>query len=71
MTIITKPYIKVTLMKSFSGCSISLRKTFLSLGLTKRTTSHVLPNNPCIVGQINKVIQFLQVEPVDSKPISK
>ena len=58
--------IKVTLVSSYAGQSDTIRKTFRSLGLTKRGSSRVLPNVNTILGQINKVIQFVKVEPVNS-----
>lgn len=57
--------IKVTLLSSYAGQSETIRKTFRSLGLTKKGSSRVLPNVNPILGQINKVIQFVKVEPVN------
>jgi len=56
--------IKVTLISSYAGHSESIRRTFRSLGLIKRGASRTLPNVNTILGQINKVIQFVKVEPV-------
>jgi large subunit ribosomal protein L30 len=56
------PKIKVTLVSSYAGQSDSVRKTFVSLGLTKFGSSRVLPNVNSILGQINKVIQFVKIE---------
>lgn len=58
-------HIRVTLMKSFSGRSESQRRTLKSLGLKKIGGSSVLPNVNPILGQVNKVIQFIHVEPVE------
>lgn len=57
--------VKVTMMKSFSGRSDTQRKTLRSLGLSRIGTSRVLPNVNPILGQINKVIQYVKVEYVD------
>lgn len=57
--------IKVTLLGSYAGQSETIRRTFRSLGLTKIGSSKVLPNINTILGQINKVIQFVKVEPVN------
>ena len=57
--------IKITLLSSYAGQSDTIRKTFRSLGLTKIGSSRVLPNVNTILGQINKVIQFVKVEPVN------
>ena len=58
------PEIKVTLESSYAGQSDTVRKTFRSLGLTRIGSSRILPNVNTILGQINKVIQFVKVEPV-------
>ena len=56
--------IKVTLTSSYAGQSDTVRKTFRSLGLTKIGSFRILPNVNTILGQINKVIQFVKVEAV-------
>lgn len=63
MTSLNTPNIKVTLVRGFSGRSESQRRTLKSLGLKKIGGSKVLPNVNPILGQINKVIQFIKVEP--------
>jgi large subunit ribosomal protein L30 len=63
MRTIDTPQIKVTLMRSLAGCSETQRKTLVSLGLPKRGASRVLPNVNPILGQINKMINFIKVEP--------
>lgn len=63
MTSINTPKIKVTLVRGYSGRSESQRKTLRSLGLTKVNGSRILPNVNPILGQVNKVIQFIKVEP--------
>ncbi|BBH53892.1 50S ribosomal protein L30 [Fluviispira sanaruensis] len=57
--------IKVTLLRSFAGRNESQRKTLVSLGLSKIGSSRVLPNVNPILGQVNKVIQFIRVEPAE------
>lgn len=55
--------LKVTLLKSYCGLSENHRKIFASLGLKKIGAPKVLPNTNSVLGQINKVIQFVKVEP--------
>lgn len=54
--------LKVTLLSSYAGQSDTIRRTFRSLGLTRIGSSRVLPNVNTILGQINKVIQFVKIE---------
>jgi large subunit ribosomal protein L30 len=54
--------IKVTLLRSSAGSSESMKKTLTSLGLKKIGQSRVLPNLNPILGQVNKVIQWVKVE---------
>lgn len=54
--------IKVTLMRSHAGRSESQKRTLISLGLKKIGASRVLPNVNPILGQVNKVIQWVKVE---------
>ncbi len=54
--------LKVTLVRSFAGRSETQRRTLRSLGLGRIGSSRVLPNLNPILGQINKVIQFVKVE---------
>ena len=63
------PKLKVTLIRIFAGRDLSQRRTFVSLGLTKIGSSRILPNVNPILGQINKVIQFIKVEPVEEKGV--
>lgn len=65
MTSLKTPKLKVTIIRSFSGRSASQRRTLVSLGLSRIGTSKILPNVNPILGQINKVIQFVKVEPVE------
>lgn len=57
--------IKVTLVKGFSGRSDSQRRTLVSLGLKKIGHGRVHANVNPILGQVNKVIQFVRVEPAE------
>jgi large subunit ribosomal protein L30 len=57
--------IKVTLVRGFAGKSDTQRRTLKSLGLSKIGSSKVLPNVNPILGQVNKVIQFVKVEPAN------
>jgi len=63
-SLITKN-IKVTLIRSTAGRTESQKKTFVSLGLKKIGQSRVLPNLNPILGQVNKVIQWVKVEPAE------
>lgn len=65
MQSIQTPKIKVTLLRSFAGRSESQRRTLVSLGLSKIGSSRILPNVNPILGQVNKVIQFIKVEPAE------
>ena len=67
MTSINSSKIKVTLVKGLSGRSETQRRTIKSLGLTRIGTSRVLPNVNPILGQVNKVIQFVKVEAASDK----
>ncbi len=62
MKSIDSPKLKVTLMRSFAGKNYNQRRIFVSLGLKKLGGFKILPNNNCVLGQINKVIQFVKVE---------
>lgn len=57
--------VKVTLVKGLSGRTESQRRTLTSLGLRRIGSSRVLPNVNPILGQINKVIHFVRVEPAE------
>ena len=57
--------IKVTLLKSSAGRSATQKRTLVSLGLKKIGQSRVLPNLNPILGQVNKVIQWVKVEPAE------
>lgn len=67
MTSLNTSKIKVTLVKGLSGRTDSQRRTIASLGLTRIGSSRVLPNVNPILGQVNKVIQFIKVEPAQDK----
>jgi large subunit ribosomal protein L30 len=57
--------IKVTLLRSVAGRSETQKRTLVSLGLKKIGQSRVLPNLNPILGQVNKVIQWVKVEPAE------
>ena len=65
MTSLKSKNVKVTLVRSAAGRSETQRRTLASLGLSKIGGNRVLPNVNPILGQINKVIQFVKVEPAD------
>ncbi len=57
--------LKVKLVRGFSGRSDTQRKTLISLGLRKIGQTRIHDNVNPILGQINKVIHFIEVEPAD------
>ncbi len=61
---LSSTHIKVTLISGLAGHSETVRRTFRSLGLKKFGSSRIHPNVNPILGQINKVIQFVKVESV-------
>jgi large subunit ribosomal protein L30 len=63
MTSLNSAKLKITLVRSVAGRSGTQKKTLQSLGLKRIGSSIVLPNVNPILGQINKVIQFVKVEP--------
>lgn len=58
--------IKITLLRGFAGKNENQRRIFISLGLKKIGSSKILPNTNCVLGQVNKVIQFIKVDPVET-----
>ena len=57
--------VKVTLIRGYSGRTESQIRTLKSLGLKRIGSSKVLPRVNQVIGQINKVIQFVKVEEVN------
>ncbi|MBR1419836.1 MAG: 50S ribosomal protein L30 [Selenomonadaceae bacterium] len=57
--------VKVTLVRSLIGRPETQRKTVHSLGLYKTNSTNVLPDNPCIRGQIHKVRHLVKAETVE------
>lgn len=57
--------LKVKLVRGFSGRSETQRRTLISLGLRKIGQTRIHANVNPILGQLNKVIQFIQVEPAE------
>ncbi len=64
MTSLDCKQIKVTLVRGLAGKSDTQRKTLKSLGLKKIGSSRIHANVNPILGQVNKVIQFIKVEAV-------
>ncbi|MCD4813971.1 50S ribosomal protein L30 [bacterium] len=56
--------VKVTLERSINGTTQRQRQTVSALGLTKRGSSHVLPDRAEIRGMIRKVQHLVKVEEV-------
>ena len=57
--------LKVKLIRGYSGRSETQRRTLISLGLKKIGQTRIHSNVNPILGQLNKVIQFIQVEPAE------
>lgn len=57
--------IEVKLVRGFSGRSETQRRTLLSLGLKKIGQVRVHDNVNTVLGQVNKVINFVEVKPAD------
>lgn len=57
--------IRIKLVRGYSGRSETQRRTLISLGLRKIGQTRVHANVNPILGQVNKVIQFVQVEPAE------
>lgn len=56
--------LKVTLKRSLIGRPATQRRTVKSLGLGKLNSTHELPDNPAIRGQLHKVRHLVAVEEV-------
>ena len=56
--------LKVTLRRSLIGHPETQRKTVRSLGLTKIGSTHELPDNDAIRGQLHKVEHLVTVEEI-------
>jgi len=56
--------LKITLIRSVIGTTEPQRGTVRALGLTKRGSSHVLPDRPEIRGMVARVKHLLQVEEI-------
>lgn len=56
--------IKITLIKSVSNETKTVKATVAALGLKKIRSTKVLENNPANMGQIEKVKYLLKVEEV-------
>lgn len=54
--------IKVTLVKSTIGYDKKQAKIVKALGLGKLNSTHVLPDNACVRGMINKISHLVKVE---------
>lgn len=54
--------LKVTLKRSLIGHPETQRKTVKALGLTKINSFSILPDDPCVRGQIFKVKHLVAVE---------
>ncbi len=57
--------LKVTLKRSLIGRPETQRRTVKALGLRKINSFSILPDDPCVRGQIFKVKHLVAVEEVD------
>jgi large subunit ribosomal protein L30 len=60
--------IKVKLVKSLSRCPHQHRTIVAGLGLKKRDSTKILPDNPQTLGMIAKVSYLIEWERVDAPP---
>ena len=60
--------LQVVLKRSLIGQNPSIRKTLMSLGLKKVGQVKIISANACSIGQMNKVLNCLQVTPLDNNP---
>ncbi|MFZ5478699.1 MAG: 50S ribosomal protein L30 [Myxococcota bacterium] len=56
--------LKITLAKSFIGCTEPQRATLKGLGLRRIGGHRVLENTPAVRGMVKSVIHLVQVEEV-------
>lgn len=54
--------IKVTLVKSTIGYDKKQAKIVKALGLGKLNSTHILPDNACVRGMVNKISHLVKVE---------
>ena len=59
--------LKVTLKRSLIGRPETQRKTGKSLGLGKLNSFSILPDDPCVRGQIFKVKNLVAVEEIEGE----
>ena len=63
--------LKVTIKRSLIGRPEKQRRTVKALGLRKINSFSVLPDDPCVRGQIFKVKHLVAVEEVNEELTSK
>lgn len=63
--------LKVTLKRSLIGHPETQRKTVKALGLTKINSFSILPDDPCVRGQIFKVKHLVAVEDYEGEAPKK
>ena len=63
--------LKVTLKRSLIGRPETQRKTVKALGLGKLNSFSILPDDPCVRGQIFKVKHLVAVEEVEGEVPTK
>ncbi|MBR1581280.1 MAG: 50S ribosomal protein L30 [Selenomonadaceae bacterium] len=59
--------LKVTLKRSLIGRPETQRKTVKALGLGKLNSFSILPDDPCVRGQIFKVKHLVAVEEIEGE----
>jgi ribosomal protein L30/L7E len=58
--------LQVVLKRSLIGQNPSIKKTLMSLGLKKVGQVKIISANACSIGQMNKVLNCLEVTPLDN-----
>ena len=59
--------LKVTLKRSLIGRPETQRRTVKALGLGKLNSFSILPDDPCVRGQIFKVKHLVEVEEIEGE----
>jgi len=58
--------LQVVLKRSLIGQNPCIKKTLMSLGLKKVGQMKIISANACSIGQMNKVLNCLEVTPLDN-----
>ena len=63
--------LKVTLKRSLIGYPETQRRTVKALGLGKLNSFSILPDDPCVRGQIFKVKHLVECEEIEGEYVKK